>query len=775
MEKKILALLLVAVLGGTSLLPVNAMETSEKVVVGGSQQDGKNGTVAEGTQEKEDSQQSQQVLEDEKEGTSEETSEQKEEGTGEGSEPAGEISDDQKGPEPSGGSNAAGAGNVDEGQRDSGSGEEENEGTENVEEGNEWRIDKTQIELQTGETGYFCVSGLAESADRPQVVASDASGVSVSETTQSEAGSEMTEETPSDGYWYEVTGLRSGDYVISVTVQDVTREIAVHITDPAEPEDEETIEPEEGTGEKNEILEQADQAALQAENKAVEQGWSEDGLYYRNEVGELCKGIAEIEGVLYYFDETTGKLCQEAQWITKEGEQYFCNAEGILYSNQFIKFGTTYYYMGADGSVQKGFVTTEDGAKYYADEESGAIQKSTWIKEGDKSYFADGTGKLYSNQFIKFGTTQYYMGSDGSVQKGLVTTGDGAKYYADEESGVIQKSTWIKEGDKSYFADGTGKLYSNQFIKFGDTYYYMGSDASVQKGIVKASDGKYYYTAEDTGILQKKAGWIEKDDKSYFADGTGKLYSNQFIKFGDTYYYCGSDAALIKDQVYPVKGVLYKFDLEGIMIKESGWGSYGENKYYKNPATGFPYVGWVTFGSTWYYANSSGLMVKGWQYIGGEYYYFYPSTNIMARNTVIDGYAIGADGVSVDKALKDKIEMIKKYEGYPYAIGGNTPNGWDCSGFVQWIYKNIFGITLPRTTYYQAQQGLAISIHDKSLWQPGDLIFFSSGTMSHVGIYLGDNLMIHALGKKYGTRIDDVIWYDNWDHGVWLAAVRRII
>ena len=191
-----------------------------------------------------------------------------------------------------------------------------------------------------------------------------------------------------------------------------------------------------------------------------------------------------------------------------------------------------------------------------------------------------------------------------------------------------------------------------------------------------------------------------------------------------------------------------------------------ENKYYKNPATGFPYVGWVTFGSTWYYANSSGLMVKGWQYIGGEYYYFYPSTNIMARNTVIDGYAIGADGVSVDKALKDKIEMIKNYEGYPYAIGGNTPNGWDCSGFVQWIYKNIFGITLPRTTYYQAQQGLAISIHDKSLWQPVRFDFlFRSGTMSHVGIYLGDNLMIHALGKKYGTRIDDVIWYDNWDHG----------
>lgn len=68
MRKKILAFMLAAALGGTSLLPVNAMETSGKVMVGGShsQQDGENGTAVGGTQKKEDSQQSQQVPEDEK-------------------------------------------------------------------------------------------------------------------------------------------------------------------------------------------------------------------------------------------------------------------------------------------------------------------------------------------------------------------------------------------------------------------------------------------------------------------------------------------------------------------------------------------------------------------------------------------------------------------------------------------------------------------------------------------------------------------------------------
>ena len=189
----------------------------------------------------------------------------------------------------------------------------------------------------------------------------------------------------------------------------------------------------------------------------------------------------------------------------------------------------------------------------------------------------------------------------------------------------------------------------------------MGADASVQKGIVKASDGKYYYTNEETGILEKKAGWLEKGGNTYYCNAQGMLYSNQFIKFGDIYYYCGSNAAIVKSQTVPVNGVLYKFDADGVMVKEGGWGTYNGNRYYKNPATGFPYTGWVTFGSTWYYAGSNGLMVKGWQYISGKYYYFYPSTYVMARNTVIDGYVIGADGARVPTALS---KMQQRTMGY---------------------------------------------------------------------------------------------------------------
>ena len=149
----------------------------------------------------------------------------------------------------------------------------------------------------------------------------------------------------------------------------------------------------------------------------------------------------------------------------------------------------------------------------------------------------------------------------------------------------------------------------------------------------------------EDGTVQKKAQWIEQDGKRYFCNEEGILYQNRFIKFGDTYYYCGNDAAIVKGTTQAVNGVLYRFDSNGIMIKEGGWGEYKGNKYYKNPATGFPYKNqWVTFGRIWYYANSNGFMVSGWQTIGGYKYYFYYDTKYMVRNAVIEGIKIGDDG-----------------------------------------------------------------------------------------------------------------------------------
>ena len=431
-------------------------------------------------------------------------------------------------------------------------------------------ISSEKIELQVGEKARFYIISMSDNSECfPVLTLSDSSLAQISEValeqaSEEENGKALLENAPSNAKWYEVTANAAGNVSVTVEYEGVQKEIEILIHGA-----EIDKNAEENTAHENETI----------LSQRISDGWSQDGLYYYID-GVPVKGIAEIKGVLYYFDAATGRLCKKAQWVDQDGKRYFCNAEGILYRNQFIKFGTIYYYMGSDGSMQTGIVKANDGRLYY-------------------------------------------MGEDGTVQK---------------------KAQWIEQDGKRYFCNAEGILYQNRFIKFGTIYYYMGSDGSMQTGIVKANDGRLYYMGED-GTVQKKAQWIEQDGKRYFCNAEGILYQNRFIKFGDTYYYCGNDAAIVKGTTQAVNGVLYRFDSNGIMIKEGGWGEYKGNKYYKNPATGFPYKNqWVTFGRIWYYANSNGFMVSGWQTIGGYKYYFYYDTKYMARNAVIEGIKIGDDG-----------------------------------------------------------------------------------------------------------------------------------
>ncbi|SRX73721.1 C40 family peptidase [Aequorivita antarctica] len=136
------------------------------------------------------------------------------------------------------------------------------------------------------------------------------------------------------------------------------------------------------------------------------------------------------------------------------------------------------------------------------------------------------------------------------------------------------------------------------------------------------------------------------------------------------------------------------------------------------------------------------------------------------------------EGKSISKVLPKEhlIETALIYLNTPYLWGGKTPFGIDCSGFTQMVYK-LNGYKLLRDASQQATQGEALSFIEES--EPGDLAFFDNdeGKITHVGIIMKDNYIIHAHGKVRIDRLDHsgIFNYELRNHTHKLRVIKRII
>lgn len=132
-------------------------------------------------------------------------------------------------------------------------------------------------------------------------------------------------------------------------------------------------------------------------------------------------------------------------------------------------------------------------------------------------------------------------------------------------------------------------------------------------------------------------------------------------------------------------------------------------------------------------------------------------------------------GIELDNRNKDDDKNMALYAesslwlGVPYRYGGNTRRGLDCSGLSNIIYRNVYGMNIPRSTSELSKTRMKkISRHSL---KPGDLVFFATtrdrSKITHVGVYLKDGYFVHASTKR-GVVVDnmaDGYYHDRWIRG----------
>ncbi|MEA2100072.1 MAG: NlpC/P60 family protein [Campylobacterota bacterium] len=124
------------------------------------------------------------------------------------------------------------------------------------------------------------------------------------------------------------------------------------------------------------------------------------------------------------------------------------------------------------------------------------------------------------------------------------------------------------------------------------------------------------------------------------------------------------------------------------------------------------------------------------------------------------------DNKNITKAL---YKEYNKWRGTPYKYGGETLNGVDCSSFIQTVYRDAFGLKLPRTTKNQAKVGYKIKRYNS---KSGDLIFFKTAyDTRHTGIIIEKDKFMHTSSKN-GVSISS-IHNPYWKSKYW--KIKRVL
>ncbi|WP_223595320.1 L,D-transpeptidase family protein [Neobacillus bataviensis] len=239
---------------------------------------------------------------------------------------------------------------------------------------------------------------------------------------------------------------------------------------------------------------------------------------------------------------------------------------------------------------------------------------------------------------------------------GWVLSGGKWYYYV---KGVAQKG-WQSINSKWYYFDGSGVMKTG-WLSYKNQWYYLDKSGAMKTGWVY-DKAKWYYL-DQSGVM--KTGWLSYGGKKYFLEQSGAMKTGWLLSGNDWYYFMPDGS--MKTGWALVKGTWYYLEGSGIMK-----------------------TGWLDLSGQKYFLNSDGGMVIGWKEIEGKWYFF-KNDGLMAFNTVVKGYKLGADGVWIQVeyvALGDSLAAGMT----PTGDDRHDANGKDLDlGYPDYIAENFAG------------------------------------------------------------------------------------
>ncbi len=227
------------------------------------------------------------------------------------------------------------------------------------------------------------------------------------------------------------------------------------------------------------------------------------------------------------------------------------------------------------------------------------------------------------------------------------------------------------------------------------------------------------------------------------------------VKSGDSLWAIATRYGMTVDQLMSLNNLKSTIIYPGQVLKVKGEPAKNTNPPATNPSNSGTTTYTVKSGdSLWAIANRYGMTVDQLM-----------SLNNLKSTIIYPGQVLKvsgqASGSNPSRSGSSIVQTASRYLGVPYVYGGTSPAGFDCSGLVQYVYAQ-HGIKLPRVASDQANAGTKISSMSQLL--PGDLVCFSNnmnGYVDHIGIYIGNNQIIHASSSAGKVVISSLSgsWY----------------